>query len=408
MKDSLLRLKNHPTMQKAFNFLEADRERTLKEQMELVAIPSPSNMETERAKNYYERFKYLGFDEFKMDEVNNVIGIVKGTGCGPTLMVAAHTDTVFGPDVDCNPIVKGSIVYAPGIADDTRALAELLSVMRSLKECGLKPKGDLILCGNVGEEGLGDLRGIKHIFKTIGDQIDGFLSIDATGLGTLIFDGTGSYRYKATFSGIGGHSMGAFGIPNCIHALCRAGAKIADIRVPSNPKTTFNIGVVHGGTSVNSISSKVEILIDMRSNSMDVLNELEKKVLDALETGCAEENARWNHPTEKVSVIFERVGTRPAGSQNRESPLLRACIASCEVCGFEINISEGGSTDCNIPISMGIPAAALGRGGMSNFSHSTKEQWDCTGDYLGPQRTLLLALGLVGVEGIIEPILPKR
>ena len=173
MKDALLRLKNSSAMQEAFDFLKADRDLTLEEQLELVAIRAPSNMETERANNYYERFKSLGFDELKIDEVGNVIGIVKGTGGGPTLMVAAHTDTVFGPDIDCTPIVRGSIVYAPGIADDTRALAELLSMMRALKECGLKPKGDLIFCGNVGEEGLGDLRGIKHIFKTIGNQIDG-------------------------------------------------------------------------------------------------------------------------------------------------------------------------------------------------------------------------------------------
>ena len=408
MKDALIKLKDHPAMIKAFEFLKADRERTMKEQMDIVAIRSPSNMETERAKDFYERFKMLGFDDVKMDEVNNVIGIVKGTGGGPTLMLAAHTDTVFGPDVDCTPTIKDGIVYAPGIADDTRAMAELLTVMRALKECELKPKGDLIFCGNVGEEGLGDLRGIKHIFKTMGNQIDGFLSVDGTGVGSLTFDGTGSYRYKVIFSGTGGHSMGAFGIPNCIHAFCRAGAKIADIQVPSNPKTTFNIGVVHGGTSVNSISSNVEILIDMRSNDIEALNELDKNVLAALEAGCAEENARWNHPNEKVTVTIERVGTRPAGNQNKGDPLPLACITCCEVCGFNTMISEGGSTDCNIPINLGIPAAALGRGGMSKFSHSIKEQWDSTDDYLGPQRTLLLALSLVGIDGVVEPILPKR
>ena len=408
MKDALLKLKDHPAMVKAFAYLEADRGRTMEEQMAICAIRSPSNMETERAKDYFERFKALGFDEVKMDEVDNVIGIVKGTGEGPTLMVAAHTDTVFGPDVDCTPTVRDGVVYAPGIADDTRGMAELLTMARALKESGLKPKGDLIFCGNVGEEGLGDLRGIKHIFKTMGDQIDGFLSVDGIGVGSLTFDGTGSYRYKVTFAGTGGHSFAAFGIPNCIHAFARAGAKIADIEVPKVPRTTFNIGVVHGGTSVNSISAKIEVLIDMRSNGKEALDELDAKVLAALKAGCDEENVRWNHPDEKVEVQIERVGTRPAGQQNHANPLPLACIASGEVCGLEARVSEGGSTDCNIPISLDIPAAALGRGGMSKFSHSIKEQWDSADDYKGPQRTLLLSLGLVGVEGIIEPLLPTR
>lgn len=408
MKDAILALKNHPGMVKAFTFLEADREKTLAEQLEICAIRAPSNHEEKRTEDFYRRLKELGFDECWVDEVGNVHGRIKGTGGGPTLMLAAHLDTVFGPDVDTTPVIKDGIVYAPGIADDTRGLAELLSITRGLHESGLRPMGDIIICGNVAEEGLGDLKGIKHIFKTMGDELDGFVSIDGTGVGSLTFDATGSYRYKVTFAGSGGHSFGAFGIPNCIHAFCRAGAKIADIEVPATPKTTYNIGVVEGGTSVNSIAFAVEVLIDMRSNSAEALDELDAKILAALKEGCEEENLRWNHPSERVEVIIERVGTRPAGQQDHGDPMAVACIASCEVCDIATNISAGGSTDCNIPISLGVPAAAIGRGGMSRFSHSLKEEWDPTNDFFGPQRSLLLSLALVGVEGVIEPMLPCR
>ena len=320
MKDALLALKNHPGMAKAFAFLEADRERTMEEQLEICAIPAPSNHEEKRIEDFHRRFQSLGFDECWVDEVGNVHGRIKGTGGGPTLMVAAHLDTVFGFEVDTTPVIKDGVVYAPGIADDTRGMAELLTITRALHESGLRPMGDIIICGNVAEEGLGDLKGAKHIFKTMTD-IDGFISIDGTGAGSLTFDGTGSYRYKVTYSGTGGHSFGAFGIPNCIHAFCRAGAKIADIQVPTDPKTTYNIGVVQGGTSVNSIAFGVEILIDMRSNSAEALDALDEKVLAALKEGCEEENARWNHPTERVEVTIERVGTRPAGQQTTVTPL---------------------------------------------------------------------------------------
>jgi tripeptide aminopeptidase len=407
MKDALLALKNHPGMAKAFAFLEADRERTMEEQLEICAIPAPSNHEEKRIEDFHRRFQSLGFDECWVDEVGNVHGRIKGTGGGPTLMVAAHLDTVFGFEVDTTPVIKDGVVYAPGIADDTRGMAELLTITRALHESGLRPMGDIIICGNVAEEGLGDLKGAKHIFKTMTD-IDGFISIDGTGAGSLTFDGTGSYRYKVTYSGTGGHSFGAFGIPNCIHAFCRAGAKIADIQVPTDPKTTYNIGVVQGGTSVNSIAFGVEILIDMRSNSAEALDALDEKVLAALKEGCEEENARWNHPTERVEVTIERVGTRPAGQQNHGDPIVLASIASCEICDIAPQISAGGSTDCNIPISLGIPAVAIGRGGMSRYGHSLKEEWAPIDEHLAPQRTLLLALALTGVEGVIEPILPIR
>ena len=409
MKDIFQGLKAQPSMEKAFAYLEADRERTMQEQIEICGIASPSNKETVRAKHYFEMFKKLGFDETYMDEVDNVIGIIKGTGNGPTLVVGAHTDTVFLEDVDCTATLKDNgIVYGPGIADDTRGMVELLTIVRAMKDAGVKPVGDLIFIGNVGEESLGDLRGAKHLFKTLGDRIDGFLSIDGVGIDSLTVSATGSYKYKATFRGTGGHSFGVFGIPNCIHAAGRAISKIANFKVPTNPKTTYNVGVAQGGVAVNAIPSEIRLMIDMRSNDMGALNELEARILEALKEGCAEENAFWNHPSEVITVEIERLGARPAGVQPPDAIMPLACLASYEVCGVPADGLGAGSTDCNVPISMGIPAAAVGRGGTSKYTHTVNEQWDPTDDFKGPQRTLLLIMGLVGMEGASEPILPKR
>jgi tripeptide aminopeptidase len=408
MKDIFQALKDSPAMQKAFDFLESDRERTMQEQMEICSIASPSNKETQRALHYFEMFKQLGFDEVRMDEVDNVIGLMKGTGDGPTLVLAAHTDTVFLEDVDCTATIRDGIVYGPGIADDTRGMAELLTIARAMKEADIRPVGDILFVGNVGEESLGDLRGVKHLFKTMGDQIDGFLSIDGVGVDSLVYNATGSYKYKATFTGTGGHSFLMFGIPNANHAAGRAIAKIANLRTPENPRTTYNVGVVQGGVAVNAIPAEVSLMIDMRSNAMEELVKLEAQIIEALEAGCAEENAFWNHPEEVITLKIERLGSRPAGTQSPDDVMPTACVAAYEVYGIPPRVMAAASTDCNLPISLGIPAAALGRGGTSKDTHTIHEQWDPTDDYKGPQRSMLLALGLVGVDGISQPILPKR
>jgi acetylornithine deacetylase/succinyl-diaminopimelate desuccinylase-like protein len=262
-----------------------------------------------------------------------------------------------------------------------------------------------MFCGNVGEEGLGDLRGVKALFRDNKD-IDGFISIDGTDVNKITYLATGSHRYEVTFSGPGGHSFAAFGRPSAIHAMGRAITHIADLTTPADPKTTFTVGVVSGGTSVNSIAAEAKLLMDMRSNRGKELLEFEAKFFDALKQGAAEENARWK--SDKITVQTKLVGDRPAGVQPSDSGIVQAAWASAKALGQKPALASGSSTDSNLPISLGIPAVTLGGGGKEDNNHSPSEWFDPTDAYLGPQRVFLAILGLTGVEGTTAPLLSKR
>jgi len=319
--------------------------------------------------------------------------------------VPAHLDTVFAAGTDVKVKEKDGKLYAPGIADDARGLAALLAVVRAFNATGIKTAGDIIFCGNVGEEGLGDLRGVKALFRDHKD-IDGFISIDGTDVGRITYLATGSHRYEVTYSGPGGHSFSAFGRPSAIHAMGRAIAGIADLTTPANPKTTFTVGVVSGGTSVNSIAAEAKLLMDMRSNRDKELLEIEAKFFDVLKKAAAEENARWK--SDKITVQTKLVGNRPAGVQPSDSGIVQAAWASAQALGQKPSLGIGSSTDSNLPISLGIPAVTLGGGGKEDNNHSPSEWFDPTDAYLGPQRVFLAILGLTGVEGTSAPLLSKH
>jgi tripeptide aminopeptidase len=300
---------------------------------------------------------------------------------------------------------KDGKLYAPGISDNSRGLAALLSILRAFPAAGIKTAGDILFCGNVGEEGLGDLRGVKALFRDH-KHIDGFISIDSAGTGSIIFRGTGSHRYEITYKGPGGHSYSAFGLPSATHALGRAVAKIADLKTPQKPKTTFTVGTVRGGTSVNSIAAEASMQVDMRSNREKELSELEARFLDIVKAAAAEENARWG--SDKMTVQINRVGGRPAGSQPPDAVIVQAAWASAEAMGQKPKLAEAGSTDSNLPISLGIPAITVGGGGKDGRTHSPAEWFDPADAYLGPQRIFLTIIGLVGLEGVSPPLLPRR
>jgi acetylornithine deacetylase/succinyl-diaminopimelate desuccinylase-like protein len=319
--------------------------------------------------------------------------------------VAAHLDTVFPEGTNTKVKEKDGILYAPGIADDTRGLAALLSVVRAFNDTGIKTMGDVMFCGNVGEEGLGDLRGVKALFRDHKD-IDGFISIDGETPNGITYLATCSHRYEVTYKGPGGHSFNAFGRPSAIHALGRAIAKIADLKTPKEPKTTFTVGVISGGTSVNSIAAQAKMEMDMRSNSEKELLELEAKFLEIVRAAVAEENARWG--SDKMAVEIKLVGNRPAGIQSTDTVIVQTAWASSAAVGLKPYLKDPGSTDANLPISLGIPAVALSGGGTSENNHSPSESFDPTNAYMGPQRAFLMILGLVGVEDVNEPLLPKR
>lgn len=398
------KLRNMPSIQEALELIEQEDARTLKEQLEMCEISAPSHQEEKRAGYCLKKFKEIGLSDVYMDEVYNVYGTIRGNGSGPRLMLAAHTDTVFPIDTDLTVKKEGSRYYCPGINDDTRAVAELFTIARAMKKKQICGEGDIVFCANVCEEGLGDLKGVKHIFQT--ESYDGFVSIDNPVPGGIVYTATGSSRFRITFCGNGGHSFADFGTPSPIHALGRAIAKIAEFQVPSLPKTTFNVGVVEGGTSVNTIAESASFLLDIRSDDPNELKRLEKETIRIAEQAAQEENKRGDGSL-NVCARIELLGKRPAGTQPYDCKIVQAAWKAAEVLGMEPELRDESSTDANIPISMGIPAITVGRGGKEGGVHTIHEWFEPEDAYLGPQKNLLLILALSGVDGYREYQLKK-
>ena len=418
-------------VQEALQFLREDDERTLREHLEICQIPAPSYEEGEKAEYVRKKMVDAGLSDVHIDEVGNVLGIWKGTGNGPRIMIAGHTDTVFPRETDLTLKKEGERYSCPGIGDDTRAVAELLSLARALNATGIHGEGDIVFCANVCEEGLGDLRGIKHAFKDMSkttvsqkteatenvqasgktddmksftfaneleNHYDGFVSIDDKNTSGIIYQAVGSERYLVTFHGTGGHSFTGFGIPNPIHAMGRAIAKISDFQTPKNPKTTFSVGVINGGTSVNVIAAECSMLVDMRSVDAGELEKLSVKFHQAIENAVQEENARWEDKDNRITVTFEQKGKRPAGTQDKSCQIVQAANAANQALGMETLYIGAASTDANIPISLGIPAITVGWGGKGGGEHTIHEWYEHTESWKGPQRDLLLLLALSGYE----------
>jgi len=262
--------------------------------------------------------------------------------------------------------------------------------------------------GNVGEEELGNLRGMKAVFRDHPD-IDGMVGLEPGTGERVLTQGTGSHRYEITFRGPGGHSFGAFGLPSAIHAMGRAIGKVSDVRTPTDPKTTFTVGTVAGGTSVNAIAGDAKMAIDIRSNGTPALLETEKHIMSAIASGVADENGRWS-PTKGNEITFQarQIGDRPAGQTATDSVIVQSAVRVIKANSKEAPSLRGGSTDANVPMSLGIPAVILGSGGKSGGSHSRDEWFDPTNAHEGAQWALTTVLGLVGVEGVSEPLLAKR
>ncbi|MFN4351765.1 MAG: M20/M25/M40 family metallo-hydrolase [Hylemonella sp.] len=403
---AFVKLTAHAGVKQAVDFLRADDERTLKDQIELTEIPAPPFKEMVRAQDYQRRLKALGLGDARIDAEGNVIAVRKGNGKGPVLVLSAHLDTVFPEGTDVKVKVKGNRYEAPGIYDDGRGLASLLSVLRALNQTGLKTVGDIVFVGTVGEEELGDLRGVKALFRD-NQGIDGFISLDGLDIGRIVNQATGSRRFRIIYTGPGGHSFSAFGLPSATHALGRAIAKISEVRTVDQPKTTFTVGTLKGGTSVNAIAAEAELGLDMRSNSAVELKKLEDQIMALAREAADDENKRWDKK-DVIKVEFKLVGDRPAGAGQLDSPMVQAARRAVATVGGEVKTIMASSTDSNLPISLGIPAVTLGSGGVGGGSHGPGEWFSPINAWLGPQSTLLTVLSLVGVEGVTEPLLPVR
>jgi len=357
---------------KALEDIKADDEAALAEQKRITEIPAPPYKENRRAEYVLKRFVELGFKEASIDAEGNVIALRKGSGGGrPKLVVSAHLDTVFPEGTDVTVKEKDGVILAPGIGDDSRGLAALLSLIKSLNANAITTVGDLMLVGTVGEEELGNLRGVKALFRDHTD-IDGFISIDGLGVARVVNQATGSHRYEMIFKGPGGHSFQEFGLPSAIHAMGRAIARISDLQTPSDPKTTFTVGTVNGGTSVNAIAAEAKMTVDMRSNSTEELLKLEARLLDLVKQAAVEENARWK--SDKLSVEIKLIGDRPAGIVALDAPIVQATQRAVAAIARGPRVTfAGSSTDSNLAMSLGIPAVTIGGGGEGGNWHSRNE-----------------------------------
>ncbi len=404
------RLLENRQISKALQYIKEDNERTCQELLEMCQIPAPSFHEKEKAEYVMRKFVDIGLEDVYMDEVHNVFGVIRGAGNGPVLMLAAHTDTVFPIDTDLTIKQEGSRYICPGINDDTRAIAELFTIARAMMTSHIRGNGDIIFCANVCEEGLGDLRGVKHIFGKP-NVLDGFVTIDNLVTAGIVYTATGSQRFKVHFHGAGGHSFSDFGIPNPVHAMGRAISRIADFQIPKQPKTTFNVGVIKGGTSVNTISAEAEMLVDIRSDSKYELERLVHEMKQAVYLAVESENQRWNSQKSivenMVTADIELLGVRPAGKQEEDCRIVRAAWDAAKILGLEPELRDESSTDANIPIALGIPAIAVGRGGEEGGIHTVHEWHDPTNAYLGAQKNFLLILALSGYGEMRQYQLPK-
>ncbi len=383
---------SRPGVLKAFAYLEANHEVHLKKQIEISQVPAPTFAEENRAAFMVTEFRRVGLKDVEIDPRGNVLGWRRGK-VERTLAIAAHLDTVFPAGTDVTVKRKGARLLGPGIADDGRGLATLLALVEAMNHAGIETAESLLFVANVCEEGLGDLQGIKYLLQKgrFKDRIKAFISIDGTSAERIVNRALASKRYRVTIRGTGGHSWGNFGRPNPAHALARVAARFADIDVPENPRTTYSVGRIGGGTSVNSIPFEAWMEVDMRSESDTELERLEQKFLAAVERGVKEENDLRAKSGLKLAAEPKLLTVRYGGATPESSNLLQSMIGAIGAMGLE-PVLEIGSTDSNVPINMGIPAVTIGGGGRGGDHHSLEEWFEPEGAYKAVQQALVAVL----------------
>ena len=363
-------------LEKAFQVIDELEPQSQSDLVLLTEIEAPPFKETKRALKYKEMLEEAGADRVWIDEVGNVLALKKGTKGGRTVALDAHLDTVFPEGTDVKVKYKGDTMCAPGIGDDTRGLVVVLTTLRALNKAEIQTEADLLFVGTVGEEGLGDLRGVRHLFESGEVKIDSWISIDGGSIGRVNNQALGSKRYKAIFKGPGGHSWGAFGLGNPHHAIGKAidyFTQDASKFTAEGSRTSFNVGRMGGGTSVNSIPFESWMEVDMRSVSPDRLNQIDKIFKDAMNRALVDYN-NSGIKGEKLTLVLEQIGDRPSGELATSLALVQRSMAATEYFGEEPSLTRG-STNSNIPISLGIPAVTLGRGGLGSDGHSLTEWW---------------------------------
>lgn len=399
LRKSAAQIMSHLTVARALRFFETNADAITEEQIRICSIPATPFGEQERAEYLRQKFSELGLSEVEIDEEGNCLGLLRGASLKPLLVVSAHLDTVFSEDDDFTVVKRDQKLFAPGIADDGCGLAALIAIAQVIQTERIPLEGSLLFVGTVGEEGEGNLRGVRHLFTKgrWASQVDAFLSFDGPGLDRITNRALGSRRYRIEFTGPGGHSWGDFGAPNPVHAIGRAISRLAGYPVPKDPRTTFNVGRIEGGTGVNSIPSRAAMEVDLRSAAEPELQRLDAFFRRAMRDAADEENGSRRAGNPLLQLKLELIGERPTGETPGDSPLVELALEATRILGVEPRLDQS-STDSNLPISLGIPAITLGAGGTSGSSHTLDEWYDPRDRDKGLKRGLLVVLGMAGLR----------
>lgn len=392
---------SRPAFKKAVATLDAEHDRTVADIITLTEIPSPPFKEAKRAAAYLEMLRAHGLEDVEQDDIGNVMGLRRGTGNGKLMVVAAHLDTVFPEGTDVTVRREGTKLFAPGVGDDTRSLAVLLAFLRAMDAAGIRTRSDILVVGDVGEEGLGDLRGVRHLFTKgrYRDKVEAFITVDSPEMDKIVVGGVGSKRYSVRFKGPGGHSFAAFGIVNPMYPMAQAMVEFGRIQVPTTPRTTFCVSIVGGGTSINAIPEETWIDVDLRSESAEELAKLDARCREIMMSAVEQENATRSTRLGAITLEIKAVGDRPAGNTPMNADIVRYATAAYQAHGFA-PICAASSTDANIPMSLGIPAIKIGSGGTGGRAHSLAEWIDVekTASVAGMSASLAVVLAVAGFE----------
>jgi acetylornithine deacetylase/succinyl-diaminopimelate desuccinylase-like protein len=383
----------------AFAYLHNQEMEFRRWQRELTEIPAPPFGEAARSEWLRQKFIALGTENVHQDELGNVLGFLHNRPDAPLIGVSAHLDTVFPQGTALQTREEANKLYGPGISDNAAGVTALLAIANALKKTQLKPATNILFIGNVGEEGEGNLRGMRHLFAASPwrDAIRSLLVIDGAGTDTYVNQALGSRRFEITFRGPGGHSWSDFGVPNPIVLLSRALARFSEVQVPESPRTTFNVGVISGGTSVNSIPESATARVDLRSASMEELQKLEDRLRECAAEAWREAPLSHRSGELKVTLAIESIGDRPAAELPPDARILQIVRAVDKHLRIG-SVPRLASTDANVPLALGIEATTIGAGGDGGGAHTLREWFDCSNRDLGLKRILLVLLALTGVE----------
>ena len=391
-----------PSVRAAQRFIDADHDRIVSEIITLTEIEAPPFKESARARAFMRMLQEHGLSNVEMDAEGNVMGIRKGAGNGPLVAIAAHLDTVFPESTDVHVKSQGTRLMAPGIGDNSRGLAILLAIIRALDRAKIQTRSDILFVGDVGEEGPGDLRGMRYLFQKgpYKDKIKFFIAVDGPGDGSdLVTGALASRRYRVALHGPGGHSFGSFGIVNPAYALGKAIDRISKLQAPANPRTTFNVGLIGGGTSVNSIPHEAWMEVDLRSESPTELDKLSENFLKQMRAAVDEENSARSTGQGRIELEIQAIGERPYGQTRTDSPIVQIASHVIQRFGMQPRYSTG-STDANIPMSLKIPAITIDSGGQGGRAHALDEWIDVekSASVKGIQVVLTTLVALAGLQ----------